>query len=33
MAKWHVSLNVSKAKNMRRFFEASVIIKCDKDKV
>ena len=25
-------LNVSKSKNMRRYFEASVIIKCDKDK-
>ena len=31
-SKWHVALNVSKSKNMRRYFEANSIIKCDKDK-
>ena len=31
-AKWHIALNESKSKNMRRFFEASSIMKCDKDK-
>ena len=30
--KWHIVLNISKSKNMRRYFEASSIIKCDKDK-
>ena len=31
-AKWHLALNVSKSKNMRRYFEVSSIIKWDKDK-
>ena len=30
-AKWHFVLNVSMPKNMRRYFEASSIIKCNKD--
>ena len=31
-AKWHLVFNLSKSKNMRRYFKASSIIKCDKDK-
>ena len=30
--KWHLVLDVSKLKNMRRYFKASSVIKCDKDK-
>ena len=31
-AKWYIVLNASKSKIMRRYFETSSIIKCDKDK-
>ena len=31
-AKWYIVLNASKSKIMRRYFEMSSIIKCDKDK-
>ena len=31
-AKWHLDLNASKSENMRRYFEASSIIKYEKDK-
>ena len=30
--KWLLALDISKSKNMRRYFEASSVIKCDKDK-
>ena len=32
MAKWHLVLDVSKAEDMKRYFEASSITKYDKDK-
>ena len=31
-AKWYIVINASKSKNMRRYFEASSIMKYDKDK-
>ena len=32
MAKWNLVLDISKSENMKRYFEASSIIKYDKDK-